>query len=351
MNLTRRLTFVALSSLVVALFFAARRASEIRPRRLATIPFCNELVFSSNGQLLIGKSNVSGVQTYSFLDIQNSMPVAERHIDHYQFQPLLSPDEKQIARATEFPEPPPHQSPFGFSTPTFFVSDITSDKERRFSDPIVHDDDEGDSPSVQSAVWTRDGRELIVAGKRQIRRFDAQSGQLLSRATFAPLPKLRKGRKPPTDNGAQKLAISPDGRQFLRLDSPSRLTIRDTKTARVVRSITLVGNTGPYVRFGWSEGSHFVWAEIVGVGIFSASTGRFLWRWSDMTQPHFSPDEKFVVCCNGYQCMARDAQTGRELWRVYSPNSPNFALSPDGKTLAEARSNGQIFLWPMPQRS
>lgn len=80
---------------------------------------------------------------------------------------------------------------------------------------------------------------------------------------------------------------------------------------------------------------------------------KYLWAWSgsgaSLDSFHFSTDEKSVVLCNGTVCVARDTQTGSELWRLKAPNSPIFALSPDGKTLAEAKPNGQIFLWPLPQ--
>lgn len=374
MNSPRRFAWVALLGVPIAFFFVSKRATQQRPWLLATVPKCDVVRFSPDSRILVATSGPSSLDNnwYLFFDVQTKKLLERRKVLDYALQtpPFFSPDgTKTVCALGYIWNSPPPKSPFEFLTPNLSVKEVASQKEKSISDTDMHQEDEGDEPTVQSAVWTSDGRELVVAGHRQVRRFDAQSGKLLSRAVFRALPKLRKGELPVIADGEQRVAISPNGKQFIYIESPWLLTIRDTKTAVVQASVGTknppydsANLDFPYFPYGWSAKGNFIWVEDAyapAVKIFDASSRRLLWAWKGLyatvgmgaTDYHLSPDEKSIVACNGASCIARALKTGKELWRVKNPNSPVFALSPDGKTLAEVRSGGKIFLWPLHQSS
>lgn len=95
-------------------------------------------------------------------------------------------------------------------------------------------------------------------------------------------------------------------------------------------------------------------AQTRGQNFFRLRDNKRLWTWKNHSSSStFSPDSRFVVSFDKTHnlCLARDARTGASLWQIQGPRPLVFALSPDARTLAEARPNGQILLWPLPSSS
>ena len=357
MKMSRWFLGITLVLMPVALFWASQRAASARPVKLGA-PWNYPLIyFSSDSRYLVACQNESSNSGYLIFDVASRELVDRYKVDYLGVPPLFSPDGKRTAIVSAFEaRPDPHPSRFLFAFPQFSVRDVGATKTQTVTDESRMAENEGDNTPDQSAVWNANG-ELVVVGTRQVRRFDAATGRLLSRATFRALPQLKKNQKYYIESGEHSAELALDGKSFVHWQAPATFVLRDSRFAREMRRIRLPHSESETPTFGISARGNVVWVVQSGTTFYDAKTGRALWNWKGLdssygvgaTDFRLSADEKMVVACNGDHCTARALKNGAQLWKVRHPNSSIFALSPDGKTFAERRYDGQIMLWPMPQ--
>ncbi|BCM92807.1 hypothetical protein IAD21_04690 [Abditibacteriota bacterium] len=333
MKLPHRLALVALLGVPLALFFVARQVSDKRPIKLGVHRGCDSLTFSPAGKTLISRAAYPTFGSI-FWNIQSGQRIHLLRADSHE-PSSFSPDGKHLA----WLEMRTHDAEM---SPIVVITSASGQKEKWFPDLKSRPADSNDENV--GIEWTSNGREIVVLTRHQVRHFDAQNGHVLSCFAY-------KKPWPPDDGSA---FLSPDGKVMASIETPYtrlRVILRNTQTNKKL-GVTIPDD--PNVALIFSPASQFVAVEAgPNVHFQRVDNSKILWTWkalgSSQAQFKFSPDEKSVVACNSSHCTAHDTHTGHELWRVKNPNSPIFALSPDGKTLAEARSNGQIFLWPLPQ--
>lgn len=199
---------------------------------------------------------------------------------------------------------------------------------------------------IFDADWSKDGKEIWLLSSKKLLRFSASTGALLCSTTRDP-----RVHEWLAQDGQRLLAISasPSNSKEARL---TQLDIISGTSKLLVARLSpefSLNRVSPDFQF-------FVVTDFDTRGqIFRRlRDNKRLWMWENHTSSSaFSPDSRFVVSFDKERnlCLARDARTGAPLWQIKGPRPLVFAFSPDGKTLAEARHDGQILLWPLPPRS
>jgi WD40 repeat protein len=170
---------------------------------------------------------------------------------------------------------------------------------------------------------------------------------------------LRLAATLPARNGplAPAIAFFPDGRTLLTGGSAGRLTVWDTRSHRVLRTVE-VG--APVVGADVSPNGRLIVIQTQAPGspgsvvqVRPAAGGKQLWRGrvpDGASGVNFSPDGRKVAalgCCTSLSTVISwEARSGRPLFRRdLSNHATAIAFSPDSRTLAVGTENGQALLW------
>lgn len=173
------------------------------------------------------------------------------------------------------------------------------------------------------------------------------------------LRSLRLEATLPARNGplAPAIAFFPDGRTLLTGGSAGRLTVWDTRSRRVRRTVKL---GAPVMGADVSPDGRLVAVQVQPQGssgsvvqVRPAAGGKPLWTGQvpdGASGVNFSPDGREVAalgCCTSLSTVIGwDARSGRQLFRRrLSDHATAIAFSPDSRTLAVGTENGQALLW------
>ncbi|MBV9167722.1 MAG: PQQ-binding-like beta-propeller repeat protein [Solirubrobacterales bacterium] len=173
------------------------------------------------------------------------------------------------------------------------------------------------------------------------------------------LPNLRLAATLPARNGpfAPAIAFFPDGRTLLTGGSTGQLTLWDTRSHTVLRTIKI---DAPVYWGAVSPGGRLLAVQTqtstspsAQVQVRPVTGGRPLW-----THPlqdgtgglYFSPDGREVAalgCCTSLSTVASwNARTGRELFsRRLANHATAIAFSPDSRLLAVGTEDGHVLFW------
>ncbi len=119
----------------------------------------------------------------------------------------------------------------------------------------------------------------------------------------------------------------------------SKLKIFDVHNGKQLRILPIKLNRG---HFYLSPDGYSLWTGERGMSSFRLSDGKPLWN--NPKLPQFSPDGKLAYVLASDALEVLDAHTGRKLKTLPGPTSDNFAPSPDGNWIYEARG-GKIWKW------
>jgi WD40 repeat protein len=170
---------------------------------------------------------------------------------------------------------------------------------------------------------------------------------------------LRLAATLPARNGpfAPAIAFFPDGRTLLTGGVAGHLTLWDTGSHRVLRTVSI---GGPVVGADVSHNGGLIAVQTQPQGstgsvvqVRPASGGKALWsgRVQDgASGVYFSPDGRTVTalgCCTAFSTVASwDARSGRLLFRRrLSNHATAIAYAPDSRVMGVGTENGQVLLW------
>lgn len=181
--------------------------------------------------------------------------------------------------------------------------------------------------------FSADSSLFLVATTKHLRCYDVKTGKLTRRIAW-----VQAGRATVLDS--PNIALS--GRVVVDLAQPTRFF--NIQTGNFVRSVRLPHANQPGQQC-LSPNATFFWTTANDENEFQAyhlSDGKRVWSYAD--PPQFTPDDTlaFVPTRRGLDVL--DARTGRKLRTLPGPLSDNFAPSPDGNWLFEAR-DGVIWRW------
>jgi WD40 repeat protein len=173
------------------------------------------------------------------------------------------------------------------------------------------------------------------------------------------LPRLRLAAVLPARNGpfAPAIAFFPDGRTLLTGGVTGRLTLWDTRSHTVLRTVKI---GAPVMAADVSPDGHLIAVQTQAAGtpgslvqVLPAAGGKPLWSSQvpdGATGVDFSPDGREVAaqgCCTALSTVVGwDARSGRQLFRRrLSNHATAIAFSRDSRLLAVGTENGQALLW------
>lgn len=191
--------------------------------------------------------------------------------------------------------------------------------------------------TLYDSSFSSNNRDFLVASSHSLRRFDLKSGHLISTLKW----------HTPANQTVQlpSLRLAPDGKTVVGATLSQTAGIFDVRTAQRVRALpTLIGS----VIEVFSDNSLLVTAtkSAADLDIVRAADGRKLWSvpsyLANFTQ--ISPEARRIYTLAKDGLQVRDAHTGRLLKLLAGPRNNNFAPSPDGNYLYEARG-GKIWKW------
>jgi len=186
---------------------------------------------------------------------------------------------------------------------------------------------------VCDSGFSSDGRSWLIAGGSGVGTWDTGSGRFVSVVRWK-----TKGDVRPVDISFG--GFSPDRKTFIG-EVGSGLRLFDVVTGREIRDLG-IGDA-----FGFSPDRNFFFLNEKDGGAFAyyrISDMKKMWTAPYSGQEVFSPDGKLIYtpAPNGLEVL--DAHTGAKLRHLPGPLSGNFAPSPDGNWLYEAR-DGKIWKW------
>ncbi|HEY3944943.1 MAG TPA: TIR domain-containing protein [Solirubrobacteraceae bacterium] len=347
-------------------------------RRLRRLPFGGPLAVSSRGQTVAVAVNSPDITTAS-----SRIAVVDRRTGHYRFLAAgvsstwvktlaITPNGKSIIGTTL------HGDTYVWDTASGSISYTIASPVGAIGTAAV-------DPAVRTLlVGSRDGgvTAFDLSGSRRLGRA-FQWGPPSQSCPSAPcfvvnhqsdlmatdqangavalihLPTLRLAAKLPARNGpsAPAIAFFPNGRTLLTGGVAGRLTLWDTRSHRVLRTIK-VG--APVAGADVSSDGRLIAVLTQGQGsrppvvqVRPVAGGAPLWSGevSDgATDVHFSPDGNEVAalgCCTALSTVvAWDARSGRQLFRRRSSDHATaIAFSPDSTVLGVGTENGQVLLW------
>src|SRR5262249_21623863 len=152
----------------------------------------------------------------------------------------------------------------------------------------------------------------------------------------------------------QGIAFSPDGKKIASAAQDGKVVLHDLSTGKKLRSF---GGEPVYAYSGAFAPDGETLAAGVGaqqVCVWEVETGKLIrqFRGADGAVHHlvFSPDGRTLVGSADHVVQVWDVQAGKETGRITPPRTfEDFALSPDGKTLATAsrdkKASVSLCLW------
>lgn len=196
-------------------------------------------------------------------------------------------------------------------------------------------DPERFSTIVENAVFSPDGKTILASTHVNLVLFDI--------ATCLPI-------KDYDLEGIDHVAFSPDGKQFLTLNTDNSINLRDLETGNLIRtfqgsnhevSSAVFSSNGEYIA-ATSSGLITLWKVDGENEIASISSEREIFL-----EVEFSPDGKFLFTSN-INGLARlwDIKTSQEI-RVFDTLLVNDPLlfTPDGQYMAAANIRNSLVIW------
>ena len=220
----------------------------------------------------------------------------------------------------------------------------TSEAERALREACKYESAvlKGHTDHVRSAAYSPDGREIVSASSdNTIRIWDAVTGEC---------KRVLEGHT----SSVNSAAYSPDGREIVSASSDNTIRIWDAVTGECKR--VLEGHTSSVNSAAYSpDGREIVSASSDNtIRIWDAVTGeckRVLeGHTSSVNSAAYSPDSREIVSASADKTIkVWNADDSREVYS-YSLPSPCYAasFSPDGRTIAVACDDGNIYLIDFP---
>ena len=183
-------------------------------------------------------------------------------------------------------------------------------------------------------AFSADGRQFRVASPSCLRSWNVTSGRLSS---------VRCWVFPSRFGAVDVGSFLPSSDVFITSTAIAPFTdiLFDGRTAKFSLALTEESNG----TFDFSPNGFLLWSRYIDRELYfvvRVSDGKLMWESKEA--PTFSPDGKFAYICRDNCLEVLDAHTGRKLKTLPGPTSENFAPSPDGNWLYEAR-DGKIWKW------
>ncbi len=332
----KRRIFISLTIIVpLALFLLARLAANKRPMIIGQHAGATSLQFSPDGRRMLSYSKAE----VSSWDLQKRRREATWKSG---LSYVFSPDGRSLAATGSRYENV--DTAHARTIISGVVNDVTTGHVRvRFNDNFTHPTSFQDFS--QRPVWSADGREIWVLSSFHLRRFDASSGRLLSRLALSSLRDF---------DPLRTTFLLPDLSFVVSNNHKSKnIELRDIKTGVVARSWKVkvpVAGVTPIALFT-SPDARFMEIGFDGKGadvnrIYRISDGKS-WEAPIDAEPFrgFSVDSRLAIFADESHFIARDINTGRELWRMELPHAQSFALAPDSRHLYNVDAQGIIRRW------
>ena len=305
----RKWLFAATLSVLVGAFIMAKNLSDKRPRFFASIPHAVQLTFSPDGRKLFvqqaeDRGEIIDVASKERTNIAGVQPLSHR----FFFAPN-NEDIMQFCLAG-------HET-MNFATSEFNVT-VVEPRICAYGGSYGKDLFTFSLPTDCYGAYLRNG-EIVCESRTSTstRNCDSYSyaGGILSttpRKRVLAGPAFASGGIHPDDETIVGAALVPDGKTLWTYRN-GKYQFWDLNTQKPLWTLASYGS-----------------ANIEEVPAFQPSL-----------------DGRLILAQKDRSIVAYNTRTGTEQWRVFGPQSLAFALSPDERTIYEARTDGQIWVWPV----
>lgn len=329
----RRILIVLAIIIPLAIFFAARVVASKRPLIIGQHAGASSLQFSPDGKRML---------SYGSSDVSSWDLKARRRDATWKsgLSYVFSPDGQSLAATGNSYDD--IDVTHAKTVISGVVCNARTGKTRvKFSDVFKHPTSYYDD--TRQPVWSADGREIWVLSSFHLRRFDASSGKLLSRLTLFDLNSFN-----PSRTSFLLPALS-----FVVSSDAKGIELRDVKSGKIARSWKVkspYAGTTPIANAA-SPDSQFLAVGFDGKAagvtrIYQIADNKF-WKTPVSSAPFmgFSADSRLVIFAEDSTFIARDVNSGREVWRREVPDAQSFTLAPDNHHLYNVDRQGVIRRW------
>jgi len=282
----------------------------------------HQLVFTADGERLVSCSRDNTIKVW---DVSGAREIRTlRGHNGAVVKVAVSPDGKRIVS--------------GSIDKTLRVWDADTGKELRKLT--------GHDGPVYSVAFSPDGNRVASGGVKDVKVWDASTGEELM---------VLHGHK--VKGAIHSVAFSPNGKRIVSAGSDTTIRIWDADTGKELKTLSghkmivcnaLFTPNGERIVSGAYDGKVKVWDSVTGNQLMNL----FGHKESHIESLAISPDGTRIVSGSFAETKLWDVATGTELMMISADHAVYaLAFSPDGKTIAGAGDDKDIFLWESSPRA